>query len=52
MHRSLAVAVDRDRYDALRAQGLAVLCHRTWYEGYVCVVYDRKAQEFVAVSGM
>jgi hypothetical protein len=43
--------VDLERYEALRAQRLPYLCHATWYEGFVCLVYDRKAARFVAVSG-
>lgn len=43
--------VDLKRYEALRAQGIPMLCHFTWYEGNVCVVYDRANRGFIPVIG-
>ncbi len=43
--------VDLKRYEALRAQGLPMLCHWTWYEGNVCVAYDRTSRGFIPVIG-
>ena len=43
--------VDLKRYEALRAQGFPMLCHSTWYEGHVCVVYDRASRGFIPVIG-
>lgn len=40
-----------ERYEALRAQGLPMLCHWTWYEGSVCIVFDKATHEFVSVVG-
>jgi len=43
--------VDLKRYEALRSQGLPMLCHETWYEGYVCVAYDKQTRGFIPVIG-